>query len=74
MGHACEKCGHFDSKVLETRADNRKGLTYTFLRRHRVCLGCGYRWYTYEVPASYIDEKPNNKISNNIKNRMRKKQ
>ncbi|MDR0957554.1 MAG: transcriptional regulator NrdR [Candidatus Nomurabacteria bacterium] len=38
----CPKCGHNDSKVLESRD------TGEAIRRRRECLGCGARWTTYE--------------------------
>lgn len=40
----CPKCGHEDSKVLDTRTgrENRS------IRRRRQCLDCGYRFTTLE--------------------------
>jgi transcriptional repressor NrdR len=38
----CVKCGHDDSKVVESRD------TGEAIRRRRECLNCGTRWTTYE--------------------------
>jgi len=40
----CPKCGHEDSKVLDTRTgrENRS------IRRRRQCLACGHRFTTLE--------------------------
>jgi len=40
----CPKCGCQDDKVIDSRA-SREGAT---IRRRRQCLGCGYRYTTYE--------------------------
>src|SRR6266404_6026067 len=40
----CPKCGCADDKVIDSRA-SREGAT---IRRRRECLGCGYRFTTYE--------------------------
>ncbi len=40
----CPKCGNQDDKVIDSRA-SREGAT---IRRRRECLGCGYRFTTYE--------------------------
>lgn len=40
----CPKCGHLDDKVLDSRAA-RDGLA---IRRRRACLGCGFRFTTFE--------------------------
>lgn len=40
----CPKCGHLEDKVIDSRAA-RNG---SVIRRRRVCLGCGYRFTTYE--------------------------
>jgi transcriptional repressor NrdR len=40
----CPKCGAQDDKVIDSRA-SREGAT---IRRRRECLGCGYRFTTYE--------------------------
>ena len=40
----CPKCGKQDDKVIDSRA-SREGAT---IRRRRECLGCGYRFTTYE--------------------------
>jgi len=40
----CPKCGCQDDKVIDSRA-SREGAT---IRRRRQCLGCGYRFTTYE--------------------------
>jgi transcriptional repressor NrdR len=40
----CPKCGYQDDKVIDSRA-SREGST---IRRRRECLGCGYRYTTYE--------------------------
>src|SRR5437762_12840270 len=40
----CPKCGCVDDKVIDSRA-SREGAT---IRRRRECLGCGYRFTTYE--------------------------
>lgn len=38
----CPKCSNQDSKVIESRDANNA------VRRRRECLGCGYRFTTYE--------------------------
>ncbi|HOW64154.1 MAG TPA: transcriptional regulator NrdR [Candidatus Paceibacterota bacterium] len=40
----CPKCGFQDDKVVDSRA-SRGGAT---IRRRRECLGCGFRYTTYE--------------------------
>lgn len=40
----CPKCGCNDDKVIDSRA-SREGAT---IRRRRQCIGCGYRFTTYE--------------------------
>lgn len=40
----CPKCGHSSDKVLDSRTA-REGAA---IRRRRECLGCGYRFTTYE--------------------------
>src|SRR5256714_64393 len=40
----CPKCSRQDDKVIDSRA-SREGAT---IRRRRECLGCGYRFTTYE--------------------------
>ena len=40
----CPKCGCQDDKVIDSRA-SREGAT---IRRRRQCLGCGFRFTTYE--------------------------
>jgi transcriptional repressor NrdR len=40
----CPKCGCQDDKVIDSRA-SREGAT---IRRRRQCIGCGYRFTTYE--------------------------
>ena len=40
----CPKCGCLDDKVIDSRA-SREGAT---IRRRRQCLGCGFRFTTYE--------------------------
>jgi transcriptional repressor NrdR len=40
----CPKCGCQDDKVIDSRA-SREGAT---IRRRRQCVGCGYRYTTYE--------------------------
>lgn len=40
----CPKCGCQDDKVIDSRAA-RAGAT---IRRRRECVGCGYRYTTYE--------------------------
>src|SRR5574337_722825 len=40
----CPKCGCQDDKVIDSRA-SREGAT---IRRRRECLGCAYRFTTYE--------------------------
>src|SRR5437879_5085684 len=44
QGMRCPKCGKQDDKVIDSRA-SREGAT---IRRRRECLGCGYRFTTYE--------------------------
>ncbi len=38
----CPSCGHYDSKVIDSREVNEG------IRRRRQCLGCSYRFTTYE--------------------------
>lgn len=45
----CPLCGSHEDKVIESR-QNASG---TSIRRRRECLGCGYRFTSYE----HIDEK-----------------
>lgn len=40
----CPKCGCQDDKVIDSRA-SREGAT---IRRRRECIGCGFRYTTYE--------------------------
>jgi len=40
----CPKCGCQDDKVIDSRA-SREGAT---IRRRRECVGCSYRFTTYE--------------------------
>jgi transcriptional repressor NrdR len=40
----CPKCGRTDDKVIDSRA-SREG---SVIRRRRECLGCGFRFTTYE--------------------------
>src|SRR5215470_1799132 len=40
----CPKCGCQDDKVVDSRA-SREGAT---IRRRRECVGCGFRFTTYE--------------------------
>jgi transcriptional repressor NrdR len=40
----CPKCGCQDDKVIDSRA-SREGAT---IRRRRECVGCGFRFTTYE--------------------------
>ena len=40
----CPKCSCEDDKVIDSRT-SREGAT---IRRRRECLGCGYRYTTYE--------------------------
>ncbi len=40
----CPKCGRQDDKVIDSRA-SREGAT---IRRRRQCIGCGFRFTTYE--------------------------
>jgi transcriptional repressor NrdR len=40
----CPKCGCQDDKVIDSRA-SREGAT---IRRRRQCIGCGFRYTTYE--------------------------
>jgi transcriptional repressor NrdR len=44
----CPKCGCQDDKVIDSRA-SREGAT---IRRRRECIGCGYRFTTYEEVES----------------------
>lgn len=46
----CPHCGELEDKVLESR-QNSSGAS---IRRRRECLGCGYRFTSYER----IEEKP----------------
>ena len=40
----CPKCGHLEDKVIDSRAARNDAV----IRRRRMCLGCGYRFTTYE--------------------------
>ena len=40
----CQRCGHQDTKVLDTRT----GKNNRSIRRRRQCLACGYRFTTIE--------------------------
>ncbi len=40
----CPKCSHMEDKVLDSRVARNGDAT----RRRRVCMGCGYRFTTYE--------------------------
>ena len=40
----CPKCGHQEDKVIDSRTA-RNGAV---IRRRRMCLGCSYRFTTYE--------------------------
>lgn len=46
----CPNCGNLEDKVLESRTM----INGESIRRRRECLGCGYRFTSYER----IDEKP----------------
>ena len=53
----CEKCGHQDWTVLETRHSHIKGKPNSpATRRRRECLGCGDRFTTYEVSGADYDD------------------
>ncbi|MDP8222338.1 MAG: transcriptional regulator NrdR [Candidatus Lernaella stagnicola] len=40
----CRKCGHDQSKVMDSRFRPEQNL----IRRRRLCLSCGYRFTTHE--------------------------
>ena len=40
----CPKCKHTEDKVIDSRSANNDDV----IRRRRMCLGCGYRFTTYE--------------------------
>jgi transcriptional repressor NrdR len=40
----CPKCAHQEDKVIDSRSARNGGV----IRRRRMCLGCGYRFTTYE--------------------------
>jgi transcriptional repressor NrdR len=40
----CSKCGKQEDKVIDSRS-SKEGAT---IRRRRECLGCGFRFTTYE--------------------------
>ncbi|OHD14225.1 MAG: transcriptional regulator NrdR [Spirochaetes bacterium GWB1_48_6] len=40
----CPLCGHMEDKVIESR----QNISGTTLRRRRECLGCAYRFTSYE--------------------------
>lgn len=42
----CVKCGSSQVKVIDTRGRGRRRIY-----RRRVCLTCGARWTTVELPA-----------------------
>lgn len=53
VGLRCLECGHPNSTVRDSRPRDRA------IRRRRVCLKCGHRWTTWEIPAdaaSLLDE------------------
>ena len=41
----CMYCGHFDSKVIDSRLTEEG----TMIRRRRECINCGKRFTTYET-------------------------
>lgn len=45
MKPACPKCGHDDSRVLDSRANTAHGE----VRRRRVCKQCDGRFTTFET-------------------------
>lgn len=51
---ACIRCREFNSKVL----DSRKRINDGWVHRQRLCLSCGERWETVEVPVDDIREQP----------------
>jgi transcriptional repressor NrdR len=44
MAMRCRKCGHDESKVMDSRFRGEQNL----IRRRRLCLSCGYRFTTHE--------------------------
>lgn len=53
---ACPECREFNSKVLDTR----KRLEDGWVHRQRLCLSCGERWETVEVPADDVQQGSDN--------------
>lgn len=51
----CPRCAHADDRVVDSREVERGGA----VRRRRECLGCGFRFTTFERPgdASPVVEK-----------------
>ena len=45
----CSRCGHEDTKVLESRLSNEGKC----VRRRRSCLACNYRFTTYEMEEEF---------------------
>lgn len=49
---ACPSCAAKLAQVIDSRGE----LGADYIRRVRVCGGCGHRWRTYEVPSEFIAE------------------
>ncbi len=47
FGVRCWKCHETQVYVRDTYVNSRG----TVVRRRRVCVACGFRWTTYEIPA-----------------------
>lgn len=49
-GLNCDKCGHSETKVSDTRPCAEG------IRRRRTCCECNYRFTTYEIAAENMEE------------------
>jgi transcriptional regulator NrdR family protein len=55
-------CNHVHSGILESRIcsfirfKDKAQITVRATRRRRFCKSCGYRWTTYEVEDSFLDQ------------------
>ncbi len=50
--YPCERCGHPNSRVFNTRA--HEGLAP--IRRRRRCESCGHAWTTYEISEAQAQQ------------------
>ncbi len=45
----CPRCGSIKSIVSNSRARDKYGVTYEYVRRRKKCLNCGAMFTTYET-------------------------